>query len=187
MKPCILLLCLIAPLAGKAQKQADNKQQNPLKKGNVVLGLSAGHGYRGNYPTTTSVSPQVHYFLSDKLSVAVTGRYMKAKSTYSITYLGAGASTRYYYVKTNRFTLFGQVGATYGQTTYDRFDPSDLRSVNGTRNNNWQTNAGIGAQYHVGKRLSVEAVGERSWLPSSDLTPSYNRWQTSIGVNYKLK
>ncbi|MBD2703458.1 outer membrane beta-barrel protein [Spirosoma sp. BT702] len=187
MKPCLVLLCLIIPFAGEAQKLPDSKYQDPLKKGNITLGFNVGQGYRGRYPTTTFIAPQIQYFLSDRLSVAVVGKYLKAKSTYSITYVGAGASTRYYFIKTNRFTVFGQAGATYGQTTYDRFDPSDLRSLNGTRNKNWQTNAGLGIQYHAGKRLSFEAVADRSWLPASYLTPEYNRWQTSVGVHYRLK
>lgn len=166
----------------------DKHQQDLLGKGRVNVGVSAGQGYKGSYSTTNFYSPRIQYFLADAWSVALEGRYLKSASFYPFTYLGAGLSTRYYFLRGNRFALFAQLGAAYGQSKYEKFDPVDVpASINGIRNNNWQTNAGLGAHYRLGKRWSLEATAERSWLQSSYLTPAYNRWQASIGINYQLK
>jgi hypothetical protein len=175
------------PLLGAAQAGSDTGQPDFLTKGQLLLGVSVGAGYKGSKPTTQSITPRIQYFLADGWSVAAEGRFLKASSLYNFTYLGAGLSTRYYAVRTKHLALFGQLGAVYGQSKYNRFDPVDyLATMNGVRNNNWQTNAGLGVQYRVGKRWSVEAVAERSWLQASYLTPAYNRWQASIGINYHL-
>lgn len=187
MRPCLLLLYLILPLVGRTQTLTNNKQQDLLEKGHVIVGISVGQGYRGTYPVTNYISPRIQYFITDGWSIAVEGRFLKANSVYDLTYVGGGLSSRYYFLRGNRFAVFAQLGGVYGQSKYDRFDPSDIRSLNGTRNNNWQTNAGLGVHYQLGKRWSLEAVAERSWLQSSYLTPDYNRWQASIGINYQLK
>jgi outer membrane protein assembly factor BamA len=188
MKQIVLLSILMLPLLATAQVQVNEKQQDLLGKGNMGVGISVGQGYRGNYPTTNSITPSVHYFLANGWSIALEGRYLKANSVYDFTYLGAGLSTRYYFLRGNRFALFAKLGVVYGQSNYHKWDPTDVEaSLKDIPNANWQTNAGLGVLYRLGKRWSIEAVAERSWLPSSYLTPDYNRWQASIGINYRLR
>ncbi|MBC3785682.1 outer membrane beta-barrel protein [Spirosoma utsteinense] len=193
MKRCVLLLGLFLPLFGSAQTVFDEHQRDLLGKGRLNVGISAGQGYKGSRPTTIFYSPKIQYFLADGWSVTLEGRYLKTTSSdylssFPFNYAGAGLSTRYYFLRGNRFALFAQVGALYGQSNYDRFEPTDpFSTMNGIHNMNWQTNAGLGAHYRVGRRWSVEATVERSWLPSSYLTPDYNRWQAGIGINYRLK
>ncbi|WP_080240223.1 outer membrane beta-barrel protein [Spirosoma rigui] len=188
MRHFVLLLALVLPRLSVAQSAPDAGNPNFLAKGQVVVGLSVGSGYKGNKPETRSLIPRLHYFLADGWSVAVEGRYLKATSLYDFTYLGAGLSTRYYVVRGKHLAVFAQLGALYGQSTYHRFDPTDyLATMNGVRNSNWQTSAGLGVQYRAGKRWSIEAQAERNWLPASYLTPAYNRWQAGIGLNYHLR
>ncbi|WP_461150457.1 outer membrane beta-barrel protein [Spirosoma pulveris] len=188
MKYCVVLIGLFFPLLGFAQINPDRHQLDLLGKGHLHVGLSAGRGYKGSYSTTNVYTPRIHYFLADGWSVALEGRYIQSNSFYSFSYLGAGLSTRYYFLRSGRFALFAQLGAAYGQSKYDKYDPADPAAYrNGIHNNNWQTSAGLGAHYRLGKRWSLEATAERSWLQSSYLTPDYNRWQTSIGINYWLK
>ncbi|AKD55608.1 outer membrane beta-barrel protein [Spirosoma radiotolerans] len=188
MRRYSVLLFLTLPLVGRTQVLTHDKQQDLLGKGHLSVGISAGQGYRGNYSTTNYFVPRIQYFLASGWSVAFEGRYLKSNSYYPFTYLGAGLSTRYYFFRGSRLAIFAQLGAVYGQSKYDKFDPADyIASINGIRNNNWQTNAGLGAHYRLGKRWSVEATFDRSWLQSSYLTPDYNRWQASVGINYRLK
>lgn len=188
MSHFIVLLLLTLPLMGAAQSVPDTRQTDVLTKGQLLLGVSVGSGYKGNKPTTQSITPRIQYFLADGWSVSAEGRYLKANSLYDFTYLGAGLSTRYYFIREKNLALFTQLGAVYGQSKYERFDPTDyLATMNGVKNSNWQTSAGLGIHYKVGKRWSVEAMGERNWLQASYLTPAYNRWQASIGINYHLR
>jgi len=165
-----------------------------LGKGHLAVGISAAQGYKGSRQTTISFNPRMQYFLADGWSVALEGRYLKSTSSdfpnsFPFTYVGAGLSTRYYFLRGSRFALFAQLGASYGQSKYNRYEPLDPYTTmnGGVRNNNWQTNAGLGAHYRLGKRWSLEVTAERSWLPSSYLTPDFSRWQASIGLNYRLK
>ncbi|GAB4052882.1 outer membrane beta-barrel protein [Spirosoma litoris] len=184
----IVLFGILLPLLGFAQMVPNKHQNDFLGKGHVHVGFSLGQGYKGSSSTTTYYVPRIQYFLADGWSVALEGRYLTSNSFYPFTYLGAGLSTRYYFLRGNRFALFAQLGATYGRSKYDKYDPIDpFASMNGIRNNNWQTNAGLGAHYRLGKRWSLEATAERSWVESSYLTPAYNRWQASIGISYRLK
>lgn len=193
MKRYVLLLGLFFPIIGSAQTVFNEHQRDLLGKGHLGVGISAGQGYKGSRQTTTSFSPRIQYFLADGWSVALEGRYLKSTSSnfpysFPFSYIGAGLSTRYYFLRGNKFALFAQLGALYGQSKYNRYEPADPSStINGVRNNNWQTNAGLGAQYRLGKRWSLEATAERSWLPSSYLTPNFTRWQANIGLNYQLK
>ncbi|WP_240625489.1 outer membrane beta-barrel protein [Spirosoma pollinicola] len=188
MKRCVVLLGIFLPLVASAQKVPGKHQQDLLGKGHVHAGVSVGQGYKGSQSTTTVYSPKIQYFLASGWSVALEGRSLKSNSFYTFTYLGAGLSTRYYFLRGSRFALFAKIGATYGQSKYDKYDPVDpASSRNGIRTNSWQTNAGLGAHYRLGKRWSLEATAERSWLQSSYLTPDYNRWQANVGINYLLK
>lgn len=189
----LVLLYVALPLVGTTQSLPNDKQNDLLGKGHWNVGFSAGQGYKGSRQTTTSFSPRLHYFLADGWSVALEGRYVKATSSdfprsYPFRYAGAGLSTRYYFLRGNRFALFAQLGALYGQSKYDRYDPIDpYATMHGVRNSNWQTNAGLGAHYRLGKRWSLEATAERSWITSSYLTPDFSRWQASVGINYRLR
>ncbi|GAB4031371.1 outer membrane beta-barrel protein [Spirosoma jeollabukense] len=194
MKRYLLLFCLVSPLVGKTQTVSDDKQQDLLGKGHINVGVNVGQGYRGTYPTTTYVSPRIQYFITDGWSIAAEARYLVSniypqtvdKPDYRLK--GGGLSTRYYFLRGKRLAMFGHIGASYGQSTLRmRSDAPPGRGYT------WQTEVGLGAHYRVGKRWTVEAMTGRSWSSNSNdgyyLTPpdDFNRWQVSIGVNFRLK
>ncbi|MBD2755442.1 outer membrane beta-barrel protein [Spirosoma sp. BT704] len=192
MRLYVCLLCLILPFATRAQ--TNDHQQDLLGRGHINVGVRIGQGYRGTYPTTTYVSPQLHYFITDGWSVALEARYLVSnvypqtvdKPDYRLK--GGGLSTRYYLLRGKRLAMFAHAGASYGQSTLRM--KSDAPAGTGYT---WQTEVGLGAHYRVGKRWSVEAMVGRSWSRNSNggyyLTPpdDFNRWQASVGINYRLK
>ncbi|GAB4036171.1 porin family protein [Spirosoma gilvum] len=195
MKRYGVLLCLILPLLGKAQSLTHPKQKDLLGKGHLIIGVRAGQGYRGTYPTTTFASPHIQYFIIDGWSIAAEGRYQMStiypqsvdKPDYRLR--GGGLSTRYYFLRGKRFTLFAHLGANYGQSTL-RMKSDAPATISRT----WQTELGVGTHYRVGKRWSIEAMAGRSWANNTSsnsyfLSPpdDFNRWQVSIGINYQLK
>ncbi len=164
-------------------KPTDDKQADLLGQGrlNVGVGVSVG--------STSRVMPRLHYFLKDGWSVSLDGRY--ETNRYNYLYLGLGLSTRYYFVRDRRLALFGQAGATYGQSRYQTlYNPTDPYSIYqrvGTRPNPaFQTAAGLGVHYRVANRWSVESIAERTLTNHVGATLQYSRWQGSVGVNFRL-
>lgn len=185
-----LLLALLSGISftGAAQTIVPPAQQDVLSKGHIVVGLNAGQGYRSHSPTTSQLTPRIQYFITNNWAVAAEGHYLKSRSTYDLTYAGAGLSTRYYVIKTKRFALFGHVSAAYGQSKYSKVPPAEATNVpKSTANTNWQTSAGVGANYRLSNRLFAEVLTEQSLLPATYLTPDYNRWQTSVGIHYRIR
>lgn len=199
MKRCVLLISLFLPLLGFAQVTFDEQQQDLLGKGHVHVGVNVGQGYRGGgYPTISYISPRIQYFITNGWSIAAEGRFLTSnihhqsgnKPDYKL--FAGGLSTRYYFVRTKRLAVFTHVGAVYGQSEF-HLRP-DAPASPATISNTWQTEVGLGAHYRVNKRWSIEVMGGRSWLNNSTVTSSgflppaeFNRWQASIGINYRLK
>ena len=194
MKRYLVLLCLAIPLVGSAQSTTLSHQQDLLGKGHIHVGLIAGQGYRGTYPTTTYTSPRVQYFITNGWSLAVEGRfsgstiYPQSVDKPDYRQWSGGVSTRYYFLRGKRLATFVHLGTYHGHSTLRM--KSDAPA---TESRTWQTEVGLGAQYRVAKRWSVEAMAGRSWQKSSPtnsyflLTPdNFNRWQVSIGINYQL-
>lgn len=199
MRLCLFVLCLAFSQVGSAQMLPKDKQQDLLGKGHINLGVSVGQGYRGGgYPTTTYVSPRIQYFIADGWSVAAEGRYLlsnvyhQAGNKPDYTFVGGGLSTRYYFLRGKRLAIFAHAGTVYGQSTF--YLNPDAPSAPATLSTTWQTDAGLGVHYRVGKRWAIEAMGGRSWLHNSVFASNgfpppadFNRWQVSIGLTYRLK
>ena len=186
MKRYLLVISLFFPACVFAQSSLDEKQQDLLRRGRLNLGVNVGGGFGGDRGNASQVTPRIQYFLADGWSVAAEGRYAKTGDYFS--YVGVGLSTRYYVVRHQRFALFGQLGATYGQSKYTGLEPTNpFASLSGVKADVWQGNAGLGAHYRLARRWSVEATVERSQLQKAYLTPDYSQWQGNIGINYRLK
>ncbi len=186
MNRYLLLLSLLLPVSVFAQVSLDEKQRDLLGQGRVNAGVSIGGGNGGTVGAVGHVAPRVQYFLKDGWSIAVEGRYIKRSSAF--TYMGAGLSTRYYFLRSKRVAVFAQAGATYGKATYRAVEPgSPYQTLTRLKPNAWQTNAGVGAHYRLGKRWSLEGTVERSQFPKDNLNPDFSRWQGNIGLNYRLK
>ena len=185
MNRYLLLLSLLLPLSVFAQVSPDEKQRDLLGQGRVNAGVSIGGGYGGTVGSVGHVTPRIQYFLKDGWSIAVEGRYIRRSSAF--TYMGAGLSTRYYFLRSKRVAVFAQAGATYGKITYRLESGNPYQTLLRLKPNAWQANAGVGAHYRLGKRWSLEGTIERSQFPKDNLTPDFSRWQGNIGINYRLK
>lgn len=180
----------LAQVSPNAQS-TDDKQRELLGQGTLNAGVNVSAGYGGYVGLTGRVVPRLQYFLKDGWSVALEGRYETSGQQYQ--YLGAGLSTRYYFVRDRRLALFGQAGATYGQsryrTYYDPADPYRLYNVNTYQEYKqpaWQVAAGLGVHYRLSNRWSLEGVAERTLTNNVGLFRNYSRWQGSVGVNFRL-
>lgn len=190
MKIFFFALVMALPSFAAAQNTSiDDRQTDLLGQGtlNVGVGIRGGYGnYRG---TTGGVVPRLQYFLKDGWSVALEGRYEKYGNAFQ--YLGAGLSSRYYFVRDRRLALFGQVGLTYGQTNYrtyayDPTNPSSIYQSFGKYGGAVQGSVGLGVHYRIASRWSIEAIAERTLTNTVGFT-NYSRWQGNIGINFRLK
>lgn len=169
---------------------ANDKQQDLLSQGTLHVGVNGNVGYGGFMGLTGRVVPRLQYFLKDGWSVALEGRYSTSGTQYQ--YVGAGLSTRYYFIRDRRLAVFGQAGATYGQSRYRtyQYDPLADPIISPTWREQtvraWQVTAGLGVHYRVAKRWSLEGVMERALTNNIGAFRDYSRWQGSVGVNFRL-
>lgn len=187
MKRYAVFLSLFFLCVAFAQSSADDKQHDLLGQGRVQVGVSVGGGYGGYVGVTSQVTSRIQYFLKDGWSIMAEGRYTKIAPDF--TYVGGGLSTRYYFLRGQRFALFGQLGATYGQSIYcsvERASPYQTLTSD-RQTGGWQANTGLGAHYRLGKRWSLEATVERTQFQKASVIPDFSRWQGSVGINYRIK
>lgn len=188
----VLMTIIALAQTNSDAKRTDDKQRDLLGQGTVNVGVNVSAGYGGYVGLTGRVVPRLQYFLKDGWSVALEGRYETNGNQYR--YLGGGLSTRYYFVRDRRLALFGQAGATYGQSRYrSYYNPADpyrfYSSANYYREYKqpaWQVAAGLGVHYRLGNRWSLEGVAERTLTNNVGLFRNYSRWQGSVGVNFRL-
>ena len=188
MKIYLLLFPLFVPLFGMAQLVNDDKQQTMLGQGRLNVGVNVSGGYGGFVGASGHVVPRLQYFLKDGWSIALEGRY-DINNGSQTKFVGGGLSTRYYFLRAQRFALFGQLGATYGQNQYFADTNGPNKNGNGFRQtlNSFQTNAGLGVHYRIGNRWSIEASGERVLTNSSQPTLNFSPWRANIGLNFRIK
>ena len=88
--------------------------------------------------------------------------------------------------------MFGQVGASLGQTKFsgqalqDAFQYLPTTFYSYERSTAWQTSAGLGVHFRIAKRWALEGLGERAWTELTK-TLTYQRWQGGVGISYLLK
>ena len=191
MKRLLLLTGFLLPSLGFSQSLSDQKQSNVLDRGHISVGINSG----GAFGTTRvgvmqSVTARVQYFPLDGLSIGLEGRH-NINGDFS-RYTGFGLSSRYYFVRDRRLALFGQVGASIGQSKVSAealeaiFNYLPATSYTYERSNAKQTTAGLGIHFRLTKRLSLEGLGERAWTDLNK-TLSIHRWQGNVGINFLLK
>ena len=194
MKRFFLMVIILSAATGsfaqvnQTADHATDKQSDLLGQGKIHIGVGFNGGYGGSFVGITGrVVPRVQYFLKDGWSVALEGRYQANGDFFR--HLGAGLSTRYYFIRDRRLAVFGQVGATYGRSRYLTYYPgADLYNPNTWhehKDNVFQVSAGLGIHYRIANRWSLEAVAERP-LTNVGAYRGIGRWQGSLGVNFKL-
>ncbi|MBC3785680.1 autotransporter outer membrane beta-barrel domain-containing protein [Spirosoma utsteinense] len=192
MKNYLLVVSLLFPLYASAQLATNNKQQALLEKGQLSAGLIVGGGWEyGNFQGR--ITPRLQYLLKDGWSIALEGRYTNIRGP-EFRYRGAGLSTRYYFIRDRRLALFGQLGATYGQSTF--LSVNYIRDAQGTvitwdtyrdRSNAFQSHAGLGVHISLNQRWSIEGMAERTLTNNIGSSLDYSRWQGNLGVNYRFE
>lgn len=192
MKNYVLALGLLLPWCACAQRTATESQPSLLGKGQLYAGVSLGGGWEyGNFQGR--IMPRLQYFLTEGWSLAVEGRYTNVRGP-EFRYRGVGVSTRYYVIRDRRLALFGQLGASYGQSTF--LSVTYTRDAQGTvitrdtyrdRSKALQSQAGLGVQVRLAPRWSMEGMAERTLTNNIGSSLDYSRWQANLGLNYRLK
>ncbi|WP_460981270.1 outer membrane beta-barrel protein [Spirosoma fluminis] len=159
-----------------------------LGQGRLNIGVGVSGGYGGFVGNSGHVVPRLQYFLTDGWSVSLEGRY-DINSGSQTKFMGGGLSTRYYVLRTRRFAVFGQLGATYGQSRYyaDANGPNKYGSGTPQYTGTFQTNAGLGVHYRLGNRWSLEAGSERVLTNSTQSTIDASPWRANIGLNFRIR
>ena len=174
MKRLFLLALALSAVTGsfaqvnRTPDHAADKQPDLLSQGKLHVGLNVNVGYGGSLVGMTGrVVPRLQYFLKDGWSVALEGRYETTGNQFR--YVGAGLSTRYYFIRDRRLAVFGQAGATYGQSRYltyyssaNPYNPINPGTLHEQKTNALQVLAGLGVHYRIANRWSLEAVAERT-------------------------
>jgi hypothetical protein len=191
MKKLLLLTGLLVPFLGFSQSPSDQKQSGLLGQGHLSAGTNIGGAFGPiSSGDTKYLAPRIQYFLKDGWSIAVEARH-NVNGSFS-RYTGLGLSSRYYFVRDRRLALFGQLGASFGQSKFSgqaleaaiQYLPTTSYSYE--RSAAWQTSAGLGVHFRIDRRWALEGLGERAWTELTK-TLSYQRWQGSIGINFLLK
>lgn len=187
----LLVTGLCIATASLAQRTGHDRQTDLLGKGTLSAGVQLSGGYQYSAGLTSRLVPRLHYAVKNGWSVGLEGRYQTTGS--QSRYVGAGVSTRYYFVRFRQLAVFGQAGATVGQSrnrTYyaekglDPLLPSGKRSEQKVKV--WQGTAGLGAHFRVSNRWALEATAERTLINSRGPLKNYGRWQGSAGATYQL-
>lgn len=199
MKKLLLPLFFLVSLNSHAQSPAVEAPAL-LDKGTINVGLNVGSGEQANdSQTSLHFSPRLQYFVANGWAFALDGRYEQKKASRD-RFLGAGLSTRIYFLNARRLAVFGQAGAIVGQTrNYDRFWYCAVGQVGPPPEKHYfqvvdlQASASAGVQYSLCKRLSLEASVERVLFDSRSGDSrgcSYTitgAWRAGVGVNYRLR
>ena len=191
MKKLLLLTGFLLPFLGFSQLPSDQKQNELVGQGHLSAGVNIGGAF-GPIPSgdTKYLAPRIQYFLKDGWSIALEGRH-HVNGNFS-RYTGLGLSSRYYFVRDRRLALFGQLGASLGQSSFsgqafqDAYQYVLATSYTYERYKAWQKSAGLGVHFRIAKRWALEGLGERAWTELTN-TLSYRRWQGSVGINFLLK
>ncbi|WP_461152163.1 porin family protein [Spirosoma pulveris] len=191
MKRLLLLTGFLVPFLGFSQSPGDQKQSELLGQGHLSAGINVGGAFGPTSSGDTKyLAPRIQYFLKDGWSIAVEGRH-NVNGNFS-RYTGLGLSSRYYFIRNRQLALFGQAGASVGQSRYSvealeaAVHHLPATAYNYERNTAWQTSAGLGIHFRIAKRWALEGIGERAWTELTN-TSTYQRWQGSIGLNFLIK
>jgi hypothetical protein len=191
MKRLLLLIGILLPSLVFSQSLSDQKQDELLDQGRLSAGVNAGGAFGGNpIGAIQYLAPHIQYFIKDGWSIALGARHNVTGNF--LRYTGFGLSSRYYFVRDRRLALFGQLGATIGQSKFSLgaldtgVNHLPIPPLSYERYRAWQTTAGLGVHFRIAKRWSLESLGERA-VTQFTRTTSYRRWQGSIGINFLLK
>lgn len=190
MKNHALILVLLFPLFAQAQSSPETPW---LKKGDIHVGVGLSGGWGGYTGFVGRTTPYAQYFIKDRWSVRLEGEY----ETYQLSNkrnqgagrsqgFGVGISTQYYFLKSDRFALYGKAGYNYGKTRFNVYDPFESSSppIATLRSDYNRLSLGVGAQYRLGERWLLNGLIEQQATNQQFKNTSTN---ISIGVGFRIR
>lgn len=192
MKSPALLLVLLLPLSALAQSSPETPW---LKKGEIQIGLGVGRSWGGYTGFVGRTTPYVQYFIKDRWSVRLEGEYeiyqlstKRNRGAGRSRAFGIGLSTQYYFLKRERFALYGMVGYSYGKARTNIYNPFESSSPPiGTHRSNYnRLSLGVGAQYRLGERWLLNGQIQQQ-ATNRQLEIENSATHVSIGVGFRIK
>ncbi len=187
MKNYLLAAMLLSPFLSSAQSVTEVPS---LGKGTIQIGLVESVGFNNKSGGFIRTTPYIQYFLSDKWAIQLEGRYdfYGPTSNEVDRYLGAGLTTRYYFLNTKKLSLYGQLGYFYGVRPYYTYEKVALGpAITGldtktTYPTQGMLNLGVGAQYSISPRWSINAQVEKNFNKDGNAG-----WNGTLGVGFRIK
>jgi outer membrane autotransporter protein len=188
MKCHVLLLVLLSPLSSLAQSFPDTPW---LKKGEIQIGVGFSGGWGSNIGGVVRTTPYAQYFIKDRWAVRLEGQYealelgkKRPQNSERSQSIGIGLATQYYFLKRNRFALYGQVGYSYGKQRINVYDITSSTAPTETIKGDYnRVGLGVGVQYRLGERWLINGVIEQQ------INGRFNNSITTgnIGVGFRIK
>lgn len=180
----VFVVFVLSPFCSWAQSTVSTPW---LDQGQFQLGVGVGAGRGGNTGGYIRASPYAQYFIKNGLALRLEGRY-NYNGPDGNQYAGAGLLGQYHVVRTNRFSAYLQAGYFYGQANYGFYVSNDPYSLFRSRQqyNYGMLNLGVGAQYRLGNRWSVNALVERN---VGQRVGSYgaDKDNLTLGIGFRIK
>jgi hypothetical protein len=188
MKNYLLVVSLLFPVCSWAQSGIEIPR---LKQGQVQVGVGVGAGWGSNVGGFLRATPYAQYFLKDGWALRAEGRY-NYNGPGGDQYIGAGLATQYHFLRTTRFSAFAQAGYFYGKADYGLYRTVDITPTSGRLEryreqfNYGMFNLGLGVQYQLGSRWSINALAEKNMGQKVGRigADSYN---TTLGIGFRIK
>jgi len=190
MKNYFLLASLLLPACSWAQSAVETTW---LSQGQVQVGvgIGVGAGIGGSVKGYLRGTTYAQYFLKDGWALRAEGRY-NYNGPDGNQYAGAGLLTQYHFLRTNRFSAFAQLGYFYGKADYSLYRMVDETPTSGRLEryreqfNYGMLNLGLGAQYQLGSRWSINALVEKNFGQKVGRFGADN-YDATLGVGFRIK
>lgn len=172
--------------------QAQTSDKNPwLNQGQLQVGIGVGAGWGNEVGGYLRATPYAQYFIKDSWNLRVEGRY-NYNGPGGNQYIGAGLLTQYHFLRTSKLSVFGQAGYFYGKADYGLYrsiedTPASSRLERYRQQFNYgMLNVGVGAQYQLGSRWTVNALAEKN-IGSQVGRFGADNFNATIGIGFRLK
>lgn len=190
MKTCTLWIALLIPVFSWAQSSPKTPW---LEQGQMQVGIGTGVSLGDTIGGYLRVTPYAQYFLKNNWALRLEGRY-NYNGPDGDQYLGGGLTTQYHFLHTNRLSVYGQVGYYYGQTSYKSLrlveqTPTSMR-VEAYRStyNFGMFNVGLGAQYQLSSRWSINALAEKYFEQQANrFRKPADRHSFTLSIAFRIK
>ncbi|GAB3507428.1 hypothetical protein GCM10027341_41990 [Spirosoma knui] len=188
MKNYFLLASLLFPASSWAQSALETPWFN---QGQVQVGIGVGAGWGDRVGGYLRATPYTQYFLKNGWALRVEGRY-NYNGPEGSQYVGAGLLTQYHFLKTNKFSAFGQLGYFYGKANYGYYQAIETSPTSSSlvrrrgELNYGMLNLGLGAQYQLGARWSINALAEKNMGDHIGRLGA-DSFNTTVGIGFRLK